>query len=220
MSTFPVTSPGTYEVVIKGTAQGAVDAKPVVNLLHYYSRVDPLTPSLIPSFITALATAISAVWGAVFPNVYTVNSVGVRWMEDSGTPTIFDPTPAAYNGTRGIGDMQPPDSSWFTQKISQGRGRSYRGGLHMSPLLEGDTTDFRLTAGFLSGPVAALLTALMLPISFGPAGVFRAYPFLVSTKLSSLVVSGPCVIRGAEIIQVRARKTLGTMDRRKLKGVY
>jgi hypothetical protein len=222
MATFPKTSQSTYEVVIKGVVSGALDSKPVVNILHYSTTL--VTPDFdnrnLPGFLAQLRSIIAASWGALKPNAYVCSSVTGRWMEDSSTGLVFDTTPASYTGNYTAGDWQPPDITTYMEKVTAGHGKSYRGGIHLSPVPEAGTLDFRVTSPYLT-LMSSLAAVLMTRISWTDGlGSYAADPFLVSTKLSSLVVSGICVIRGANLTQIIPRKTLGKQGSRAIKGVY
>jgi hypothetical protein len=194
----------------------------VVNVFHYTCGIlyRPTGPDLA-LFLAGLNANIATFWGACFPPAYVPSSVTARWMEDGSTPAVTDPLVANYTGTYAAGDYQPTDSAWSIEKVTPFRNRSGRGMFHLSPVPEAATLDFRLTGAFLAGPAAGLVNNLIATfITDVPPFNTTWQPFLFSRKASTIVIGGACQIYGTPITTMRVRKTLGSMDRRKIKGVY
>ncbi len=216
-----IVSPSTYEVVVKGVAVGTVETVTCDNVFHY-SSIGAVTPnnSELATFLSVLRGLLASAWAACFPSTgYICNQFSGRWMEDSSTAPVLDTTPHAFDGSYVTGDFQPPDSSWYIEKLTLGAGKSSRGGFKLSPIPEAATLDMKITSAFKSGPAAALATALMLSPDWTVSSrVFR--PFLVSRKYSTIVSAGVCTIVGQPLTSVRIRNNLGTMKSRKSVSSY
>jgi len=174
MATAPVTFPYTYEVVIKGLVTGDTGVKDVSNILHYRGVVatipQPATNTNLAGFLAQLKAQLATIWGAAFPNGYSVTEVSGRWMEDSTTAAVLEGTPSAYNGSGGAGDFGPTTESWYIEKRSGFRGKSFRGGVKLSPILESNTDDFQLTTAFHGGPLSTWRTHFLMTLT-GPTSM-------------------------------------------------
>lgn len=209
--------PQMIEVIIDGhVTDTAGNRKRIVNVLHYgyYGAGVPAVD--LATFLANFNTAVSSAWAAVKPTAYVCDAVSARTMIDTSAAAVFYGTPTNFTGSV-AGDWQPPDSSAYLQKVSTYRGRRGMGGIHLSPVLEADTVGFQLgsTAYTTYGTLA---TALYNGISDG-ANTFQPVVWSRTTNPPP-VIPGPYVPWGSQVLQIRVRKTLGSEDRRRVRGVY
>jgi len=219
---WPIASASVLELVIHAVATGvASDKKDVVNILHWsYNGIpDPTLPPNLSSQLADIHTSIAVNWGLCKPVGYVVDAVSLRWMNDPTFGIVFDSNPGGWSGTLGSADWEPTNAAVFVEKVVPWRYKGSRPGLHLSPVMEGHTDDYKLSTAGLTA-YQNLCDALNDSTTGATAGDAYA-PWLHSRKLSVVdPTTGLLDCVGCPITDFRLRKTLGSMRSRTVRGRY
>lgn len=160
------------------------------------------------SVVTAVAAALNTTWSASF--------IRIRWPNDP-LDLFTDVTSAAVGAITGD-RMSSEDSAYLTFATAL-RGKSYRGGKHLAPMSETDSTsgaDDLFNAPALTR-LALINTNYLAGLTDSDGNQWVAA--VLSRKLSNFKVT-PCTLVINDIVQARVNKRIGSMLRRKVKSVY
>ncbi len=186
------------------------------DFLFHFRRITNVVAPNKANLHVAFKAAVGAAVYAALNITWTASFIRIRWPNDplDQFTDFADASVGAISGDR----MSSEDSAYLTFATSL-RGKSYRGGKHIAPMSETDSTsgsDDIFNAGALTR-LAAINTALLagLTDTDGNQWVFA----VLSRKLSNFEVT-PCVLQLNDVVQARVNKRIGSMLRRKVKSVY
>ncbi len=212
----PVNQIRVVEIALQGTAAAGGSNNRAVDFIFHYRRT--ATVLAVPkagidaAFQTAIATPIAAALNARF--LQSRNTV--RFIDDA----LDQPFPFAH-ALPGLiaGDSMATSLSAFLLMTTGLRGKSYRGGKHLFPMSESDTTsgtDDVFNAGCL-GRLATIANAILAGFTDATGNVW--VPSIVSRKLSQLKTN-PTTVTGNDCNAVFVNKRVGSMRHRKVKSQY
>lgn len=204
------------EIHILGT-MAAAGSNPVnTDFVFHYRRITLAVPPNKTNIQSAFTAAVGTPIYAALNATWSATALTVRFPNDplDQFQTFANANVGAITGDR----MSSEDSAYLTFKTSL-RGKSYRGGKHIAPMSESDSTtgsEDLFNAGALTR-LAAINTGLLagLTDSDGNQWVFA----VLSRKLSNFEVT-PCVLELNDVVEARVNKRIGSMIRRKVKSVY
>lgn len=208
-------TPQFAEIVIKGhSVESTGLSKPFNNILHFVRAtgtgghpVEDLSQAVIDQLEPSLSAALSV--------AYVADFIEGRYMDD---PT-FMPVPIANPIVGAIsGDRLPNFNAVVTRKKTYQRGRSYRGSNHWGPVAESDTTLDNLNAGAITRWTDVKIAIEGLGIAGVDVAGNQWHLFVLSPTLSSLSLN-PALFTGSRVGQALLNTHIGTMRRRKEKGV-
>jgi hypothetical protein len=184
----------------------------VWNYRRTATAVDATKVALVNAFIANVIPKIKL----ALNNRYTGTNITVRWLNDAQDA----PSLTAEVGVGNVaGDGMTTANAAFMLFKTALRGRSYRGGKHMFPLSESNTTAgtedlFNAGALTLFGDLA---TAALAQLTDATGNVWN--PCIVSRVLSQLKVN-PTTVTANDVTSIAINKRIGTMRHRKVKTVY
>lgn len=201
------------EITLKGScAAGGSTVKPVANVYHF-KRTTVVNPWSLANIEAAFMTAVGNLATAALNVDYTETACVVRSVDDAtdlGLSTV-ETNPGLVAGDR----LQLSDTVMVLLRSST-RGASYRGRKHFSPISETHTTEEIMSAAGIAawdGVAAAILGG------FTDANGNVWLPYVLSKTLSQLGTN-PTNVVGDVITSVLARRTIGTLRRRRPAPVY
>lgn len=154
-----------------------------------------------------------------------VLALNLTWSQLSNTvrfpnDALDAPTPFTHvNVGARAGDRMASFCAAFLLLQTGLRGKSYRGGSHLGPLSEADSTsgtDDLLNAGALTR-FGAIATPLLAGFTDANGNVW--VPSVVSRVLSQLAVN-PTTVVANDVISVLINKRIGRMKNREVRSVY
>lgn len=204
------------EIHITGqmTAKGsnAINTDFVFHYRRITLAVAPNKTNIQSAFTAAVGTPIYAALNAS----WSASALRLRFPDDAQDQfqDFANANVGAITGDR----MASEDAAYLTFKTSL-RGKNYRGGKHLAPMSESDSTsgtEDLFNAACLTR-LAAINTGLLagLTDSDGNQWVFA----ILSRNLSQLTVNPTTVVIN-DVTEARVNKRIGSMLRRKAKSVY
>jgi hypothetical protein len=205
------------EVVLRGVAGAGGSSAKNVNLVFHYRRtavaVNPTKAALDVAFQAAVAVPLIAALNARFTQQATM----IRWMNDAQDAYVGFGH-AVVGGV--AGDSMPDHEAAFLLQQTGLRGRSYRGGKHLGPMSEADTTggtdDIFNAAALARLATAAAAIAVQVvdvtPNNWNPTILSRVAPAQYKVNPTVVVVN--------DVIAVLINKRVGTMRGRRVASVY
>jgi len=152
----------TAEVQLNGTVSAAGGQVRHTLAIFRYRRGNGSPPVSKVNIAAAVAAKLKGPWLALLNEDYTLDSVGVRIMEDPSDDWYLA-TGAGFTGPGLIaGDRLPPQDVAFLLLKTGFRGKHYRGAKFISPMSESDTTD--ATADLWNAACLARLNTLAAAI--------------------------------------------------------
>lgn len=217
MST-PTTGYSWLQVAINGHVVDATATnKPTTNLFNFTGTPVPSSYSPdLATFVSNFAAAMATGWKACFCTDWVCDSVIARDLVHVTRPGAAYGTPTAFTGTVTAPSGSTQESA-FVQLKTNFVGKSFRGGLKISPIPDANVVENHLNATQISLYQAMVAAIVSIPISDGTNLYLLG---LWSRKYSTLDPVVDNVIAGQVVTTARVRKTTGTMKRRKSKGVY
>lgn len=185
------------------------------NTFEYESVTPQAAPSTPQQVMTAFLTAI---WTpAVVPAISSAYLPDGIYARDIGKPTNAL-VKGAVNQATGTNGAEPlsGDTAVYQRFLTPMRGRSYQGSKHWFGVPESGTLGSELTAGQL---VLMAAVAAALQAGFTDAAGNIWYLVVLSATLSNLTLATPVIVT-TPVSSIVTCKTVGTMRRRKEKGVY
>lgn len=204
------------EIIVHGQiAAGGSTTVNTQNVFHLRRTAVVFAPGKA-GLDTAFDAAVAAIIVLAMNNRWSQLFNTVRWINDAqDAPTQF----AHVNAGAVAGDSQTT-INWAYMKFRTAlKGKSYRGGKHLGPLSEADTTagteDILNAAALVRfGNVA---TALATPIVDAAGNIWLLE--IVSRTLSQMAVN-PTTIVKADVTAILVNKRIGRSKRREVKSVY
>lgn len=205
------------EILMMGNmAAGGGRVVPIDLVFHYRRTAVVIAASktaLDTIFQTTVVTPIAAALNVRFLQVRN----RIRWMNDAQDP-YQDFTHAAAGAVTGD-SMSSIDAAFILLKTAL-RGKSYRGGKHLGPMSESDTTSgtedvFNAAAlARLATVSAALVLALVdaTPNTWNPAVLSRVAPANYKVNPTSVVTN--------DIVSAAVNKRVGVMRHRRIVSAY
>jgi hypothetical protein len=208
------------QVAIKGHIVDAVaNSKVTVNLLNFFSQTGTPYVPVLATLYAAIKAALVPTWKVCFCNDWICDEVQVRDLVHVTLPHFFDASPGDYTGTVAAVSGSTQESA-FIQLRANATGKSYRGGLKISPIPDSKVVDNHID------PSQKTLYETMInsiggnsPVAFSD-GVKSFFLSIWSRKYSTLDPVIDNIISGSFVFSARVRKSTGTMKRRASKGVY
>jgi hypothetical protein len=117
------------------------------------------------------------------------------------------------------GDSMPTGNAAFLYFKTGVRGRAYRGGKHLFPMSESDTTTGTDDVWNVTALANLAAAATAFASSFTDSGGDTYVPFLLSRKYSQLKTNATTVT-GADVNAIAVAKRVGSMIHRKVKSLY
>lgn len=168
----------------------------------------PLEAIFQTSIVVPLAAALNVRW------LQTGNTV--RWIDDAQDPPL-----AVVRALPGLvaGDSMTSFNAAFLLFRTTLRGKNYRGGKHLFPMSEADTT--LATEDIFNAAALARLTTLANAIMAGFTDTNGNIwvPVVLSRKLSPMRTN-PTTITTTDITQVSINKRVGRMKHRETRSIY
>lgn len=212
----PTTSIITAEIQVAGNvASAGSSAKKFLFTFHYRRTSTAVTPTKA-ALDTIFQSTVVVPLGAALNIRYTQTHNNVRWVDDAlDAPTLF---PHAVAG--GVaGDSMPMGLSAYLLFRTGIRGKSYRGGKHLGPMSEGDTTlltEDTFNAAALTR-LGAVATAALGNLTDSTGNVW--VPCVLSRFLSTLTTNPTTVVKN-DIVSILINKRPGWMRHRRVASVY
>jgi hypothetical protein len=182
------------------------------NIYHLRKRA-----SVIPATEAALAAAVASAIEGNLNNAYSVTYTAI----DVLTRFMDDPARLGVISANGIvatvsGDRLPSRDAVYFKMTTNGRGRSFLGSKHFSPVAESSTTlDNLNTTGLgLWNSVGAGIIALNALVD----GDGNTWDLIVLSQLLSNLTAFPALFTGAYVTAVDLSPVIGTMKRRRQKA--
>lgn len=190
-------------------------SKNCFNTFDFESVTPQATPSTPQQVITAFLTSI---WtAAVVPAISSAYLPDGVFARDIGKPTnvVVKGSVLQATGTNGSEPLSA-DTAVFQRFLTPMRGRNYQGSKHWFGVPESGTLGSELTAAQLTLMIAV---AAAIQAGFTDAAGNVWYPVVFSASLSNLLLPTPVIVT-TPVSSIVTCKTVGTMRRRKEKGVY
>ena len=207
----------TVEIVTVGTTATGGSNSRTLNFCFHYKRGNTAMALSRTNVDTAFQAQMMVPILAMLNARYSQATNNIRWLNDAVDPY----TPFAHVNAGGVaGDSMPTDqAAYFLQRTGL-RGRKYRGSKHFAPMSEADTTAgtddiFNAAALARMATVAAALLA-----GFTDANMNVWVPAVVSRRPPSQLVVNPTTVVANVVTTVLVKKSVGTMNHRKVKSVY
>jgi hypothetical protein len=195
----------------------AAGSNPInTDFVFHYRRITLVVAPNKANIANAFQSGPLAAIAAALNNTWTAQFVRVRFPNDP--LDMFLDTADASTGTISGDRMSSEDSAYLSFTTSK-RGKSYRGGKHIAPMSESDTTSGSediFNAACLTR-LAAINTAFLAGLTDSDGNQWVAA--VLSRKLSNFAVT-PCVLELNDIVSAKVNKRIGSMLRRKVKSVY
>jgi len=195
------------------TVESGGESKAMNVITHWRTPV-PLPGSAEYLLGAAIQTAFSAAWVACFTNDYTLDNIGVKFLDNPLNPEVL-----TADGTTGTitTDRGPSFQAIVLRKLTGVPSRNYRGSMHHGAVPESFTTkdDVNATGQTAYNALKAVWNGIL---TTGISDGFSTwYPIVLSSTLSSLL-SNPAIFWGAWQNDTSLNLKVGTMKRRKEKG--
>lgn len=202
-------------LIIGHTTAGGSNSINTVQTLHY-RRQAIVNPLSLSNFATACLAVIQAPILAALNNRWTWDRFFVRVLNDATDPGIS----VAVGLPGGVaGDGMTSVNAAFLYIKSALRGKSYRGGIHLGPLSEADTTgapvDLFNAAAIIR--LNAVATALLTVVTDASPNSYRLE--IVSRKYSK-TTKNPTLVIANQATTVLLNTRVGRLKRREAKSVY
>ena len=205
------------EIHLQGSIAAAGSSAKRIDLVFHYRRVavavNPTKAALDTIFQATVAVPLIAAINARF----TQTGNTIRWMNDAqdGPQTFLH---AVVGGV--AGDSMVTDMAAFILQKTALRGKSYRGGKHLGPMSESDTTAgtedvFNAAALVRLGAVA---TAMQAALTDATPNTWN--PCILSRKAPAQYKDNPTNVITNDVITTLARKSVGVMKHRRPVSVY
>lgn len=213
----PLNQVTVAEINMVGTmAAGGSNAQTVIFSFHLQRAavaVNPTKAALDAAFQAAIAVPIAAALNVRYTQVYNA----VRWVNDAQDgPQAF--AHAAVGAIAGD-SMASFDAAFILMRTAL-RGKSYRGGKHLSPMSETDTTggtDDTWNAACLAR-LATIATAIVTPIVDATPNTWVCG--VLSRVAPAQYTVNPTTVVWNQCVTAAVRKTIGSQKSRKAASVY
>jgi hypothetical protein len=183
---------------------------PVTNVF-VFERTTMANPRVKANVDVAFQAAIGDTIVAAVNEDYTQSSNEIRWLDDA---TDIPVSQTNVNTGAITGERYETFTAAYLLFRTSFRGT--RGGKHIGPISEDDINGDQLTVAALAR-MQAIADAVLAGFTDSDGNVW--VPVVIQSA-SAVLDSNPTLFNPAPVISAKARKTLGTMRRRKVKGVY
>jgi hypothetical protein len=199
------------QIAMKGSAIARGSNVVSITNVYTFERTTTANPRVKANVESAFQTAIGDTVLTALNEDYVQSSNDVRWLDDATD------IPAAFPET-GVGAQAGERYETFTAAyvLMRTAFRGTRGSKHYGPVAEADVNGDQLTSGALTR-FAAVAAAILAGFTDSDGNVW--FPVVIQAA-SAVLDSNPTLFNPAGVVSCQARKTMGTMRRRKVKGVY
>lgn len=208
----PVVTDPVYEIIVKGTlSDGGGGAKKAYSVF-YYRRVAGSVGVNKASLMTIFSSTVIAPLLLATHSRYAPNAANVRNIQDVGDV----PSTITIAGVGALAtDSLPSDDAVVVLMLSATRGKMCRGRKHFAGGVEASTTLDLLNAGGVT-LWQDVRDACWAQLVDSDGNTWN--PFILSRTWSRLTT--PVSIFGANVVDARLLKTIGTMRKRRTPTVY
>lgn len=129
---------------------GAASDQTIVNTFHYlqtstYSGTRTPPQEIISRWTAGPTGSPMATYAQMLPSAWSSRELNCMNVHD---PLDNSSEQVSYTGSRGLGEILPPQCCGLLSYETQGRGRSYRGRSYIGPVLENDQAGGTITTSY------------------------------------------------------------------------
>lgn len=204
------------EVQMLGTAAAGGSNSKAIDLVFIFRRTAVVLPVVKAQVDAAFQAAIAVPIDAALNARFSQGSNTVRWVNDAqDVPVAF-----AHVVVGGVaGDSMATSHAAFILMRTGIRGKSFRGGKHLGPMSEADTTagtDDIFNAAALAR-LATVSAAILAGFVDGGGNVW--VPSILSRKLS-ILKTNPTTLVANDVNGIAVNKRVGYMTHRRVRSFY
>lgn len=187
------------------------ETKKIANVYNFKRPVGTVLPRVKANVESAFQASIGVAVLAALSIDYTQTVNSVRWLDDA-TDMAMDFTEANVGGRAG----ERYDNFTAAYVLLKTDSRKTKGSKHYSPLGESDVNGDAIVSP-LTTNLDAIAAAILAGFTDSDGNVWQST--VVNSKNAIFGVN-PTLFGDAIVVQALGRRSVGTMKRRKIKGVY